>query len=82
MTGCVVAMLTALPSDSSPVKQTKRTLRNIVDSLQAERCCEVVSHFDRVESVGDCCDVVRDSCVGQPLCAWCGSLCPPICVVS
>jgi hypothetical protein len=28
--------LTALPSDSLPVKQAKKNLQNIVDSLQAE----------------------------------------------
>jgi hypothetical protein len=66
--------LTALPSDSLPVKQAKRNLRNIVDSLQAEMCGEVVSHFDRVKSVSDCCDAVRDACVGQSPCAGCGCM--------
>ena len=45
--------LIALPSDSLPVKQAKKNLRNIVDSLQAKMCDEVVSHFDRVKSVSD-----------------------------
>ena len=66
--------LTALPSDSLPVKQAKRNLRNIVDSLQAKMCGEVVSHFDRVKSVSDCCDAVRDACVGQSPCAGCGCM--------
>ena len=66
--------LTALPSDSLPVKQAKKNLRNIVDSLQGEMCGEAVSHFDRVKSVSDCCDAVRDACVGQSPCAGCGCM--------
>ena len=66
--------LVALPSDSVPVKQAKTNLRNIVDSLQAEMCDEVVSHFDRVKSVDACCDAVREACVGQSPCAGCGCM--------
>ena len=66
--------LAALPNDSAPVAGAKRNLRKIVDSLQAEMCDEVVSHFDRVKSVGACCDAVRGACADQSPCAGCGCM--------
>ena len=56
------------------MKQAKTNLRNIVDSLQAEMCDKVVSHFERVKSVDACCDAVREACVGQSPCTGCGCM--------